>query len=429
MPTVKPKSTFCVCIGDNESEEHDIPECLCEQTNEQECKVKHLWQKIQEMGKFLKHDDSSESSSSSSSGEEDSAPDGGWGWAVCFGSFLINFVLDGTMFSFGVLLIELLDYFGEGKAKTAWVGSSLLGMSMLMGPIVSMLLERYSCRQITIAGTLISVVAFIISTFSPSIEILIVTYGILGGIGFCMSFVSAIIVVGAYFSHKRAIATGIAMSGSGLGTFAYAYLTNILISQYDWRGTVLILSGILLNGVFCGLLFRPLPESKLDCSRSEDNSLDASDIAEIKTLLKKSPLDSIRHSKMPSRLALSSEFTITRKDNMLLPEANGIKSFLSQHDFRKDLKPISNQMSRTDIFYSGSLARLSHHQKSAVFSSHPGNLNSVETEESSREKSHFHAFWDGMKKNMKLFNNKVFVLLLLTNVGWTGWATHKVTCF
>lgn len=97
--------------------------------------MKHLWRKFQEMGKFLKSDSSSESSASSSSGDDDTAPDGGWGWAVCFGSFLINFILDGTMFSFGVLLIELLDYFGESKAKTAWIGSSLLGMSMFMGKI------------------------------------------------------------------------------------------------------------------------------------------------------------------------------------------------------------------------------------------------------------------------------------------------------
>ena len=52
---------------------------------------------------------------------------------VCLGSFLINFILDGTMFSFGVLLLELLSYFQQSKAKTSMIGSSLLGMSMFMG--------------------------------------------------------------------------------------------------------------------------------------------------------------------------------------------------------------------------------------------------------------------------------------------------------
>lgn len=82
-----------------------------------------------------KHKDDCTESNTDSSESLDRAPDGGWGWAVCFGSFLVNFILDGTMFSFGVLLLELLNYFNEGKAKTSWIGSSLLGMSMFMGKL------------------------------------------------------------------------------------------------------------------------------------------------------------------------------------------------------------------------------------------------------------------------------------------------------
>lgn len=60
-------------------------------------------------------------------------PDGGWGWVVCIAAFVVNFIADGTMFSFGILLLELLDDFHESKALTSWVGSAQLGMSMLMG--------------------------------------------------------------------------------------------------------------------------------------------------------------------------------------------------------------------------------------------------------------------------------------------------------
>lgn len=66
---------------------------------------------------------SSTSSSGSSSNENSSLggyaearpPDGGWGWVVCFASFMVNLIADGVTFSFGVLYVELLDYFGEGK--------------------------------------------------------------------------------------------------------------------------------------------------------------------------------------------------------------------------------------------------------------------------------------------------------------------------
>lgn len=79
---------------------------------------------------------SSETNSTHSQQTTDTAaPDGGWGWLVCLGSFVINFILDGTMFSFGVMLLTLLEYFGESKAKTSWIGSVLLGLSMILGKV------------------------------------------------------------------------------------------------------------------------------------------------------------------------------------------------------------------------------------------------------------------------------------------------------
>ncbi|XP_060598825.1 monocarboxylate transporter 14-like isoform X1 [Ruditapes philippinarum] len=425
MSAFSKRTACCVCSQDDISEAQGAQECICEHLEHHQRIVKRVWKKIQKMGKFVKAEESPEGSSVSSDSDDDGAEDGGWGWAVCFGSFLINFILDGTMFSFGLLLIELLDYFGEGKSKTAWIGSSLLGMSMFMGPIVSMLLERYSCRQITIAGTALSVVGFVVSSFSPNVEILIITYGIIGGIGFCMSFISAIIVVGTYFHRKRAIATGIAMSGSGLGTFAYAYLTNILLSRYDWRGTVLILGGILLNGIVCGALFRPVTRPKLQRSRSEDlssnSSFDVIDIAEIKTLLtkKEPPFNYLRTCNLPSRLSMSTELACMQKDRILAEESHA-KTFLSQHDFSKVLKPVSNQMSRTDVFYSGSLARLPHRcSSSAKVEPDSDDLSISNGKAYTADKSKCGRVVGALKRNFALFNNKIFVLLLLTNVGWT----------
>ncbi|KAJ8316159.1 hypothetical protein KUTeg_006173 [Tegillarca granosa] len=212
------------------------------------------------MGKEKKFETDKESISTES--EADIAPDGGWGWMVCFGAFMINFIVDGTMMSFGVILLELLKCYGESKARTAWVGSTLFGTSMIMGPFVGFLLERYSCRQVSIAGSLISVFGFISSMFAPNIAILILTYGVIGGIGFCMMFITSVIATSLYFTKKRALANGIAMSGGGMGIFVYGYLCNFLLSIYNWQNTLLILSGLLLNCIVFGALFRPLVEKK-----------------------------------------------------------------------------------------------------------------------------------------------------------------------
>ena len=65
-------------------------------------------------------------------------------------------------------------------------------------------------------------------------------------------------MVGKYFSRRKALAYGIAMSGSGIGTFILAPVVQLLIEQFSWRGALLILGGFVLNLCVCGALMRPI---------------------------------------------------------------------------------------------------------------------------------------------------------------------------
>ena len=73
-----------------------------------------------------------------------------------------------------------------------------------------------------------------------------------------MAFIPSIVAVSFYFEKRRSIAIGIAVCGTGIGTFAIAPLRNALLSEYSWKGTTLIEAGILLNCIICGTVFRPL---------------------------------------------------------------------------------------------------------------------------------------------------------------------------
>lgn len=68
--------------------------------------------------------------------------------------------------------------------------------------------------------------------------------------------------VTTYFEKLRSLATGIAVAGSGLGTFIFAPLIDLFIREYGWRGTLMVLSGIVLNCAVFGGLFRPLTAPK-----------------------------------------------------------------------------------------------------------------------------------------------------------------------
>ena len=96
----------------------------------------------------------------------------------------------------------------------------------------------------SIAGSVLAGASFAVCFFAASVEFLYVFIGVLGGIGFGLVYVPAVVAVGFYFEKRRALATGIAVCGSGIGTFVLAPLTTWLLEQYGWRGTLLIFVNI-----------------------------------------------------------------------------------------------------------------------------------------------------------------------------------------
>ncbi|KAH9507596.1 hypothetical protein Btru_051540 [Bulinus truncatus] len=214
-----------------------------------------------------------------------SPPDGGWGWLVVIASFFCNMIVDGVCFSFGIVSPEFQKAFGANHEKVGWVGSSLAGCYLLVGPFVAALCGRYGCRKVTIVGSIITMLGFAISTQSSSIEMLIVTYGIIGGIGFGLIYLPSIVCVGYWFEKKRAFATGIVVCGTGIGQFVIPPLAGYLLSEYTWEGHNLILAGLVLKCAVCGMLFIPLNLREYNLKRAKQARVEIERGAIMKALI------------------------------------------------------------------------------------------------------------------------------------------------
>ena len=160
------------------------------------------------------------------------------------------------------------------------------------GPIASMLTNKYGCRIVAIAGSLVASFGFIISLFAPSIYFMYFSFGIvsgelnlffllwnvfilisISGIGIGMTYLPAIVAVSFWFEVKRSLATGLAVCGSGIGTLIFAPLTRILLNNYGWKGTVLIMAALMLNCIVCGLLFRPVNDGNKEGETEQEMQL------------------------------------------------------------------------------------------------------------------------------------------------------------
>ncbi|XP_052600711.1 monocarboxylate transporter 9 isoform X2 [Peromyscus californicus insignis] len=157
------------------------------------------------------------------------SPDGGWGWVIVTVSFFTQFLCYGSPLAVGVLYIEWLDAFGEGKGKTAWVGSLASGVGLLASPVCSLCVSSFGARPVTIFSGFLVAGGLMLSSLAPNIYFLFFSYGII--------------------------------VGSSVGLFIYAALQRVLIEFYGLDGCLLIVGALALNILACGSLMRPLQPS------------------------------------------------------------------------------------------------------------------------------------------------------------------------
>ncbi|RXG68736.1 Monocarboxylate transporter 5 [Armadillidium vulgare] len=161
-------------------------------------------------------------------------------------------------FYLGDALPFIEEVFGASNSEVAWI-SSLLG-GFYLRPFVAALANAFGFRLVCILGAVIVACSCTLSYFATSIYFLYGSFGILGGMGFGLIYVPAVIATGFYFEKRRALATGIAVCGSGIGTFVLSPINTYVLTNYEdkWEIIFLIYAGISLSCVFFGLAFRPL---------------------------------------------------------------------------------------------------------------------------------------------------------------------------
>ncbi|XP_018424967.1 PREDICTED: monocarboxylate transporter 9 [Nanorana parkeri] len=186
-------------------------------------------------------------------------PDGGWGWVIVSASFFIQFLCYGSPLAVGVLYVEWLDVFDEGKGKTAWVGSLAAGVGLLASPLCSVCVSSFGARPVAIFSSFLIGGGLILSSFASNIYFLYFSYGFMVGFGCGLLYTATVTATCQYFEKRRGLALGIVSTGSSVGTFIYASLQKELISIYGIDGCLLIIGGLSLNILACGILMRPLP--------------------------------------------------------------------------------------------------------------------------------------------------------------------------
>jgi MCP family monocarboxylic acid transporter-like MFS transporter 12 len=179
-------------------------------------------------------------------------------WLIVFGSFLVYFIADGVSLSFGIFTREFIAYFDqEDNQKFAFVTTALIqSVPLFLSPLVCLLIEQFNCRKIAFLGSTLLFLSFILARyFVNSLLSLNLIIGMMTSCGLAMVYIPAYLIISFHFEKHRALATGLAVSGSGLGLFVMSPLAEYLISEFGWRDACFLFGAISSHTFISACLF------------------------------------------------------------------------------------------------------------------------------------------------------------------------------
>ncbi len=134
------------------------------------------------------------------------------------------YILRGVVNSFGVYQTyyesDLLST-TTSASQISWIGSLQVFLLVVIGVITGPIFDRGYLHPLLYVGTFLTVFGLMMTSICTKYWQLILAQGLCVGLGSGCLFVPSIAIVATYFNKKRALATGLGVSGSSIGGIIY----------------------------------------------------------------------------------------------------------------------------------------------------------------------------------------------------------------
>ena len=171
-----------------------------------------------------------------------------FGWLVVAGTFVILFLGFGSAYSFAAFFPSLRDTFDATRGDTALVFSISAFLYFSLGALSGPLADRIGPRRVCLAGVGVMAAGLILASFAQALWQVYLTYSLAVGIGLGACYVPAVAAIQRWFIRRRGLASGVAVSGIGLGTVCMPLLTSAIISAAGWEAAYVTLGVLMLAG-------------------------------------------------------------------------------------------------------------------------------------------------------------------------------------
>ncbi|GBE89506.1 major facilitator superfamily domain-containing protein [Sparassis latifolia] len=167
----------------------------------------------------------------------DQPPDGGLhAWMTVAATWLISFMSFGIATFWGVFQDAYTAnansrFHNVGLFRLGFVGGCGMGFGFSVGPFSNIIITKFGVHASILLGVILISVAFELASISTQYWQLLLSQGIMFGIGISFCWIPAISLPSQWFAKRRSLATGIASSGTGISAVVLSPVVQVIIDR------------------------------------------------------------------------------------------------------------------------------------------------------------------------------------------------------
>ena len=181
----------------------------------------------------------------------------------------------GSVYAWSVLTRPIMADMGFTLSQTTWTFSLAILMLGLSAGFLGSFAEKIGPKKSGLLAMLFWVTGLLGTAYALSIHnltLLYLFYGIIGGIGLGIGYITPVSTLVKYFPNRPGFATGLAIMGFGFASLIAGPLMQYLVAQVELVDTFIILGVIYLVIMGASSLYLKAPQPKHPTRTTKDKS-------------------------------------------------------------------------------------------------------------------------------------------------------------
>ena len=181
----------------------------------------------------------------------------------------------GSVYAWSVLTRPIMADMGFTLSQTTWTFSLALLMLGLSAGFLGSFAEKIGPKKSGLLAMLFWVTGLLGTAYALSIHnltLLYLFYGIIGGIGLGIGYITPVSTLVKYFPNRPGFATGLAIMGFGFASLIAGPLMQFLVAQFGLVNNFIILGVIYLVIMGASSLYLKAPQQKHSTRTTKDKS-------------------------------------------------------------------------------------------------------------------------------------------------------------